>query len=96
MQQIASNYENSISLPGGTAGWVWTFRLGDVGRWHDSQPNSFCGFLGHNELDVQLEESTSCFKFHYKKTDPEAVGPTQDNWSPQYSYPGEQATTAGE
>jgi hypothetical protein len=27
----------SISRPGGTAGWLWNFRLDDVGRWHDSE-----------------------------------------------------------
>jgi hypothetical protein len=50
--------KSSIS-PCGTAGWLWNFRLGNVGRWHDSEPLSLGGPPGHNELGVQLEESTS-------------------------------------
>jgi hypothetical protein len=65
-------YKTSISCPRGTAGWLWNFRLGDVGRWHDSDLLSLGGPPGHNELGLQLEESTSCFQ--NKKTDSEAAG----------------------
>jgi hypothetical protein len=49
-----------LSRPG--AGWLWNFRLDDVGRWHDSELLSLGGQLDHNELGIQLEESTSRFQ----------------------------------
>jgi hypothetical protein len=57
-------------------------------------PSPLAAPPGHNELGVQLEESTSCFQ--YEKTDSEAAGPTRDNWSIQCSHPADQATTAGD
>ncbi len=48
---------------------------------------------GHGELCIQLEEYTSLFQC--KKTDPEAAGTLQDNWTSQRSFPAVQATTAG-
>ena len=63
---------SSISRPGGTAGWLWNFRLDDVGRWHDSELLSLGGQLDHNDLGLQLEEFTS--RFQCKKTDSEAAG----------------------
>ena len=63
---------NAISRPGGTAGWLWNFRLDDVGRWHDSELPSLGGQLDHNDPGLQLEEFTS--RFQCKKTDSEAAG----------------------
>ncbi len=50
------NFEGSISRPGGTAGWLWNFRLDDVGRRHDSELLSLGGQLDPNELGLQLED----------------------------------------
>jgi hypothetical protein len=72
--------ERSISRPGGTAGWLWNFRLDDVGRWHDSELLSFGDQPDHNELGLQLEEFTSCFQC--KKTDSEAAGHCKTTGSP--------------
>jgi hypothetical protein len=58
----------------GTAGWLWNFRLDDVGRWHDLELHYLGGPPGLNEPGVQLEESTN--RFQYKKTDSEVAGPT--------------------
>jgi hypothetical protein len=43
LQQLKSCFTNSISRHGGTAGWLWNFRLDDVGRWHDSELLSLGG-----------------------------------------------------
>ncbi len=51
-----------------------------MGRWHYSELLSLGGPPGHNELGLQLEESTSCFQ--YKKTDLEAAGHHETTGSP--------------
>jgi hypothetical protein len=65
-------FQSSISRPGGTAGWLWKFRLDNVGRWHDSELPSLGGQLDHNDPGLQLEEFAS--RFQCKKTDSEAAG----------------------
>jgi hypothetical protein len=71
--QVRKGNESTISRPGGTAGRLWSFRMGNVDRWHDSEPHSLGAPPGLNEPGVQLEESTSCFQ--YKNTDSEAARP---------------------
>ena len=85
---------SSISRPGGTAGWLWNFRLDDVGRWHDSELLSLGGQLDHNDPGLQLEESTS--RFQCKKTDSEAAGHHKTTGPILRTCSAEQATTAGD
>lgn len=92
--QLAAASASSISRAGGTAGWLWNFRLDDVGRWHDSELPSLGGQLDHNEPGLQLEESTSCFQC--KKTDSEAAGHHKTTGPILRSCSAEQATTAGD
>ncbi len=84
----------SMSRPGGTAGWLWNFRLDDVGRWHDSELLSLGGQLDHNDLGLQLEEFTSSFQC--KKTDSEAAGHHKATGPILRPCSAEQATTAGD
>ena len=85
---------SSISRPGGTAGWLWNFRLDDVGRWHDSELPSLGGQLDHNDPGLQLEEFTS--RFQCKKTDSEAAGHHKTTGPILRTCSAEQATTAGD
>ena len=85
---------SSISRPGGTAGWLWNFRLDDVGRWNDSELPSLGGQLDHNDPGLQLEEFTS--RFQCKKTDSEAAGHHKTTGPILRTCSAEQATTAGD
>ena len=53
--------EKSISRPGGTAGWLWNFRLDDVGRWYDSELPSLGGLLTTTTWASNSKSSPAAF-----------------------------------
>ena len=52
---------SSISRPGGTAGWLWNFRLDDVGRWYNSELPSLGGHLTTTTWASNSKSSPAAF-----------------------------------
>ena len=52
---------SSISRPGGTAGWLWNFRLDDVGRWYNSELPSLGGLLTTTTWASNSKSSPAAF-----------------------------------